>query len=210
MSRCKFLFLASLAILGLTILTLDISGKNAPFRKGSPIAPSQHTLCSETSYSGLAMAIHKSLEFNNSHATKSNLLKNCEERLAFILDDLTSVCEQTNHSDQNHTMPPRFVYEKSRRRLSVSLKNLWNYYKSSTAEMEIEKKHYEDARAYAAQMLVEIELMTKNDGHEAWRLQEAKELSSIVHKRLWRSQNPKSCSSSKVPKFFLKHQKCTR
>ena len=216
----QYLILASLAILGITIgLTQNGKWRNIPvpgvktmgdslaqespvFTQGSPSIYSQHYLCNEKSYLGLSKAIHQSLENQTSGASWSNhysLVRiNCKARLAFLFNDLKSICNETKYQARNKAPLPSFEYEKSRRRLSTSLRDLWSYYKNSTAERGIKKRHFEDARAYAARMMADIQLLAKNDGYEAWRLREANDLSSIVHDRLWRSQNPSNCSSSKV------------
>lgn len=72
--------------------------------------------------------------------------------------------------------PNELTFEQRESELQDAIKNVWEHKKS---------------------LLIDVDRLTKADGHDEWREKEAKELSDLVQRRFTYLQNPKDCNKAK-------------
>jgi len=122
--------------------------------------------------------------------------------------------ELDNHENRvlvkDEVAPPSKEYEMNRRQMIRDTNEMWWYIRSKleladkkfggSANRElstwfnqtlVETQHHQKA------VLLDLAYMSEVDGHNDWRLQEAKDLEDLVQNRLKSLQNPKDCGSAK-------------
>jgi len=106
--------------------------------------------------------------------------------------------------------PPSKEYEMNRRQMIRDTNEMWWYIRSkleladkkfggaTNRELStwlnqtlVETQHHQKA------VLLDLAYLSEVDGHNDWRLQEAKDLEDLVQNRLKSLQNPKNCGSAK-------------
>lgn len=102
---------------------------------------------------------------------------------------------------------PSFEYEELKRRVRNNIQEMWYYV---NAELNRIKKHahelpfeselqeaIKNVWEHKKSLLIDVDRLTKADGHDEWREKESKELSDLVQRRFTYLQNPKDCSKAK-------------
>jgi len=103
---------------------------------------------------------------------------------------------------------PSLEYEQTRRQIMRDTNEFWWYVRSRLEEAVKKAKSdndmsgwlnqtLKDAQHHQKAVLVDLEHLAEVDGHADWRLQEARELESLVQKRLTSLQNPPNCASAR-------------
>ena len=105
---------------------------------------------------------------------------------------------------------PSKEYEMSRRQTMRDTNEFWWFVRSRLEHAERKwggsnnkdlsewlNQTLKESQHHQKSVLVDLQHMASVDGHAEWRLQEAKELESLVQKRLETLQNPDDCDSAK-------------
>lgn len=105
---------------------------------------------------------------------------------------------------------PSSEYEELRRKIRNDVQEMWYYmnavltkFKKHIDEFSLEQKEKEIQDAvsnvweHKKSLIMDIDRLTKADGHEEWRKKEAKELSDLVQSRFRYLQNPPDCNKAK-------------
>lgn len=103
---------------------------------------------------------------------------------------------------------PSKEYELSRRRTERDEKELWHYLRDNIDTLlkssDLDKKSRDRIEAMRSQVLdrhhvilADLDDLAASDGFEQWRVQDSKDLSELMQKRLTALQNPEDCDSAK-------------
>ncbi|KAI4495709.1 hypothetical protein M0802_008332 [Mischocyttarus mexicanus] len=105
---------------------------------------------------------------------------------------------------------PSLEYEELRRKIRNDVQETWYYmnavltkFKKHIDEFSLEQKEKEILDAvsniweHKKSLIMDLDRLTKADGHEEWRKKEAKELSDLVQSRFRYLQNPPDCNKAK-------------
>jgi len=100
---------------------------------------------------------------------------------------------------------PSKEYEQIRRRTFRDTQEMWFFTRSKLENLLKEKANLDqkipdilsEIETREQVVLLDLEQLKENDGHEDWRINEAKDLSDLVQARLKYLQNPKDCGSAK-------------
>lgn len=104
---------------------------------------------------------------------------------------------------------PSLEYELLRRRIESNVGEIWNYFSSELGKL---RKRATPTQAELTQdinevlqlgaehkrsLLSDLDRLRQVDGYEAWRHQEARDLSDLMQRRLHYLQNPKDCANAR-------------
>ncbi|EDW05875.1 alpha-(1,6)-fucosyltransferase [Drosophila mojavensis] len=104
---------------------------------------------------------------------------------------------------------PSLEYELTRRRIQTNIAEIWNYFSSELGKLrkavgpgnsELEESIQQvllQGADHKRSLLSDMEQLRRVDGYEAWRQQEAKDLSDLVQRRLHHLQNPSDCQNAR-------------
>ncbi|XP_073815042.1 alpha-(1,6)-fucosyltransferase 8 [Musca autumnalis] len=101
---------------------------------------------------------------------------------------------------------PTLEYELLRRRIQTNIAEIWNFFSNELGKIrkQVDPNMKEDINnvlimgaEHKRSLLSDMERLRQLDGYEAWRHQEAKDLSDLVQRRLRYLQNPPDCSKAK-------------
>ena len=103
---------------------------------------------------------------------------------------------------------PSLEYELLRRRVQTNIGEIWNYFSTELGKLRQKTQGAGDVETeindilmlgaqHKRSLLSDMDKLRQIDGYEAWRHQEAADLSSLVQRRLHYLQNPKDCSSAR-------------
>ncbi|KAF7407738.1 hypothetical protein HZH66_002275 [Vespula vulgaris] len=113
------------------------------------------------------------------------------------------------HVRSKHNIPS-LEYEELRRRIRNNVQEMWYYmsaeltkFKKHIDEFTLEQKEKEvqdtmnNIWEHKKSLIMDLDRLTKADGHDDWRKKEAKELSDLVQSRFRYLQNPTDCNKAK-------------
>uniref|UniRef100_A0A1I8M9H5 Alpha-(1,6)-fucosyltransferase n=1 Tax=Musca domestica TaxID=7370 RepID=A0A1I8M9H5_MUSDO len=101
---------------------------------------------------------------------------------------------------------PTLEYELLRRRIQTNIAEIWNFFSNELGKIrkQVDPNMKEDINSvlimgaeHKRSLLSDMERLHQLDGYEAWRHQEAKDLSDLVQRRLRYLQNPPDCGKAK-------------
>lgn len=104
---------------------------------------------------------------------------------------------------------PSLEYELTRRRIHTNIAEIWSYFSSELGKLrkvvgpgnaELEESIQQvllQGADHKRSLLSDMEQLRRVDGYEAWRQQEANELSDLVQRRLHHLQNPSDCQNAR-------------
>lgn len=130
------------------------------------------------------------------------------DHLGTILDQLEKASVYRDAAEGHGE--PSFEHEELRRRVRNNIQEMWYYinaelnrFKKHPNELTFEQRESELQDAiknvweHKKSLLIDVDRLTKADGHDEWREKEAKELSDLVQRRFTYLQNPKDCNKAK-------------
>jgi len=108
-------------------------------------------------------------------------------------------------TDGQSLCTPSLEYEQYRRRASRDVRELLNFVRGQLATLTKQPNKLEQNLQYIKEevtnhvhvILTDLEQAKENDGYEAWRAQEAADLSDLVQTRLTHLQNPDDCGAAR-------------
>lgn len=130
-------------------------------------------------------------------------------------DHLGSILERLEKSSNYYDLvdnqgQPSLNYEELRRRIRNNIQEMWYYinaeltrYKKHADDLTFEQRDNELQEAiknvweHKKSLIMDVDRLTKADGHDEWREREAKELSDLVQRRFRYLQNPTDCNKAK-------------
>uniref|UniRef100_A0A6V7IEL6 Alpha-(1,6)-fucosyltransferase n=1 Tax=Bracon brevicornis TaxID=1563983 RepID=A0A6V7IEL6_9HYME len=106
---------------------------------------------------------------------------------------------------------PSLEYEEVRRRIKNNVQEFWYYVSSelkkvkrlAVDEFSVDKRNKDidealkDVWEHKKTLMLDLEKLSRVDGHFRWREKEAKDLSDLVQRRFWHLQNPTDCNKAK-------------
>jgi len=149
-------------------------------------------------------ALLKNFKPNSKHSGGNEVSESPAEAPIIAEKDIENVVSQ-------FVKGPSKEYEMNRRQIERDTNELWWHVRS---RLEAAQKQFgsgsnnqelsswinqtlSSTRHHQKAVLLDLDKLKESDGHSEWRLQEAKELESLVQNRLKSLQNPSDCSSAK-------------